>query len=249
MKDASAIFCIQNMDGIKQMSDNCQHPKINSFRFSSGETIKKCADCNEFDKEREQIFKKIGDAVEFPEDEQLVSDYKSGNESAFSMLFEKNSKLIRYYCWNEVSRFPNSEDLADDLAQATWMDLSSYLLKFKQDCSFHTIAKLVARNRALKWVRDNEQEQELSTNDEEVLKEIVDMRFGPVDQDLAVNDLLKSLNSEEKALVIAMVFEGHTAEEDDLAGKLGVDQSTVIRRFDRALEKLRDTLTEDSNGG
>jgi len=169
------------------------------------------------------------------EDTELIESYKNGDTEAFGKLFEKYKHFVYNCC---IKALKNPED-AEDVSQNVWVHFSAYLFQFKEDCSVRTILFRISKDRSIDYIRQKDTRSEEEQYSPEDLKELYAYSKESPDQDLLVNDMLKSLEPEEKALVIAMVFEGHTGEEDDLAGKLGVARSTVSRRLDRALEKLR----------
>lgn len=167
-------------------------------------------------------------------DKELIDAYKNGDPDALGELFGKYRSFI-YNCCLRILRNPEN---AEDVSQNVWIHLTSYLHQFNENCSFRTIAYRIARDRSIDYIRQLETKEECCLRSDELAELKLYAENAP-DFDLMINDMLQNLDLDERALVIAIVLEGHTAEEDDLAGKLGLARSTVNRRFDKALEKLR----------
>jgi RNA polymerase sigma-70 factor (ECF subfamily) len=166
-------------------------------------------------------------------DGEAIVAYKNGDEEGLRFLFDSHKSFV-YNCCLRILKNP---DDAEDVAQNTWLHLCSYLIEFNQDCSFRTIAYRTARDRSIDFLRKKESESEEILLPPEELSELLIYSSDSPDTDLAVNDMLRSLAPEDRALVIAKVYDGWSDEE--LAARLNQSESTLRRQINRVFERLK----------
>ncbi len=166
------------------------------------------------------------------ETKEAMTAYKNGDTEAFTRLFEAYRNTVQNWCLRELQ---NLED-AEDVSQNVWLDLAKYLLQFEPSIHFKNIAYRVARNRSLDFIRNRDARAEILMSPEELSNLPIESQDRP-DIDYEVNDMLKLLNSEDKALVIAKVYYGLSDEE--LAVNLGQSESTIRRQINRVFERLQ----------
>lgn len=82
-----------------------------------------------------------------PGEAELVQDALGGSEEAFAELVRLHQGRIRAY----LARHVRDRDVADDLAQETFLDAYRTLTTFRQEAPFRIWLIGIARNRALAY--------------------------------------------------------------------------------------------------
>jgi RNA polymerase sigma-70 factor, ECF subfamily len=163
-------------------------------------------------------------------DHEAILAYKEGNQEAFSELFSKYKIFVQNCCMKWVK---NPED-AEDVSQNVWIHLATYLLNFKELCSFKTIAYRVSKDRSIDFLRLEDPEILLSTEELDRLP----LQSGDTPEtDIIINDMLKTLDLEERVMIIAKI-EGYSDEE--LSNRLGKPVNSIKSDVFRIREKLRE---------
>ncbi|MEI6528509.1 MAG: RNA polymerase sigma factor [bacterium] len=179
-------------------------------------------------------------------DAQLVEEYLNGTESAFAELTGRYLKTVHNFAYY-LSRDKN---LADEIAQETFIKIWKNLAKFKQEGNFKTWLLIVARNTALDWLRKrkaiafSEFENEEGSNYLE--ENIVDLEALP---DEAFEEAERNKVLEKLLLEVPMLYREvlllHYQEEmtfEEIAKVLKRPVETVKSQHRRALILLRKRL-------
>src|SRR5437899_348867 len=86
------------------------------------------------------------------ETSKLVADVRSGSKEAFSHLVRLHQAKVRCY----LGRFVRGADAVDDLAQETFIAAYRSIAAYRQDSSVAHWLLGIARNLALKHLRDDQ---------------------------------------------------------------------------------------------
>jgi len=176
-------------------------------------------------------------------DYEAMLAYKTGDQDAFSYLFEKYRRVVKSWCFRHLQ--DNAD--AEEASQQVWLDLSQYLLNAKSGEDyisdemkagrFRNLAYRVAKNRSLDLIRnrDSQTSSEILMGPHEIENLSVEAESAP-DYDLQVNDLLKTLDLDERVMILLKV-EGYSDEE--LADKYDKPINTIKSDIFRIREKLR----------
>ena len=91
------------------------------------------------------------------EDEDLlIQQAKLGKQDAFTELYDRHHKLIRYIIYDIVK----NEDVADDLLSVTFTKAFSRLESYVNPISFEMWLKTIAINTAIDYIRSSKNEKQ-----------------------------------------------------------------------------------------
>ena len=178
-------------------------------------------------------------------DAELIQTVRSGAPAAFNALVERHYGLVYSI---SLARLQDRE-LAQDLAQEVF--LRAYLLLDRLEAPefFPAWVARITRNLATDWQRRGSRASRLlpMTPIEEVPHDIPDSglvdareRLDSKQRCAALHQALASLAPEHRELVLMHYMEG--LSHRDIAGRLGMDHSTVTRQLGRALKNMRGML-------
>ena len=99
-------------------------------------------------------------------DNELMLAFQKGDESAFTILFDKHVKGVL----NLLFRYVRDRFIAEDLSQEVFLRLYRYRDKYKPTAKFTTFLYTITTNLALNYIRDNKKRKmalfsALSAND------------------------------------------------------------------------------------
>lgn len=155
--------------------------------------------------------------------------------------FENIYRTYRDTVYNYLYYMCREEELAEDLAQETFLKIFQGLRRFRGDCSEKTWCLTVARNTFLSYARKR---QPLLLGGE--LPAERDKSFGsPLEEQVIrreegalVRRVLSALKEEERTILLLRDCEGIAYEE--LSRLLGITEANVKVRLHRARKKYRE---------
>lgn len=159
-------------------------------------------------------------------------------EQLFQQLIEDCGGGIARLAGSYVRNRAEREDLVQEIWLAIWRALSG----FRGDSSLRTFAYRIAHNRSVTQLarrRDSE--------DSEVLETVADERPGPEAQLVQSRDAERLMRAVSRLplgirQVLTLRFEGLSYSE--ISEVLGISESNVAVRLNRARERLNTKLTE-----
>lgn len=179
---------------------------------------------NELDKERYKRFID-GDVEGF---EELVLGYK---------------KVLIYF----LNRYVQDLDIAEDIAQDTFVDVYVYKERYNGKTSFKTYLFTIGRNKAIDYIRKNkhmrytvniEEQTEISSGENELIYNVIQNE----NKELIAN-ALNRMKEEYARVLILIDFEDFSYKE--AANVLGKTTSQVKVLVHRARKSLRKMLEEE----
>lgn len=183
-------------------------------------------------------------------DEQLISNYLSGDESAVAELVQRYLKLV----FNFLLRFVgNNIAEAEDLTQVVFIKAWSNLKKFKPEKKFKIWLFSIAKNVAIDYLRKKKiytvSKITDDSGDEQDIWEIIADPRPSAQQELEQQELVQELDlvidrlaPDEKMILLFYYQEELNFRE--IAELLGQSIDTVKSRQRRALVKLRKILSQ-----
>ena len=169
-------------------------------------------------------------------DNELLANFLADDGDAFRQLVER----YRLALVNYLYRFLGNRDIAEEVAQETFMAIFTHAGQFKQDASFRAWLYAIATNRARNAMR---RRQPLLA--EEIAEAVSD--FGnPIEsaarQEMiaAVRQAMEKLSEEHRAVFLLRFYQGLSYEEIAIA--LGCPTGTVKSRMCYALKRMRGIL-------
>jgi RNA polymerase sigma-70 factor (ECF subfamily) len=173
------------------------------------------------------------------EEKILIEQAKHGDKEAFSQLYNKYWRLIRYIIYDAIK----DDDITADLLSITFIKAYERLDYFVESISFEAWLKTIAINTVIDYVRKKKREQNnYSIDNEESAIQL------PSDNDPEA-DLIKSesleimkialtrLRSRYRNLLELRYFKGLTYEE--LSAELNIPIGTIKSDLCKAKRRLR----------
>lgn len=167
---------------------------------------------------------------------ELVARCKRGEREAQRALYEQTSQRV----FRLLTRMAHSADIAEDLAQETYLKAFSAIATFDERSAVHTWLYRIAVNEALQWLR----RKKPAPLDPEVAAVRADPRNNGHDAGtrLDVEGAMAALDPVDRAMLLLRYQEGldyrAIAEVTDIA------MGTVASRLNRARERLRELLRD-----
>ncbi len=183
-------------------------------------------------------------------DAELITEYRQGDERAFTLLVERYLLSVYRFLFH-LSR---SAAIADDLTQETFVKVWRHLSRFQTTKSFQTWVFSIARNTAIDFFRkkqpivfsqleDEEREYfENTIQDERPLPtEILDRQVDAEE----LQNALQTISPPAKAVVLMHDLEDMTFQA--IADATNESMNTVKSRYRRALLRLREYFNAKSD--
>lgn len=177
-----------------------------------------------------------------PRDEELISRTLKGDNSAFNALIERYFGMVYVLAFSRV----DERETAEDLTQEVFLRAYLHLSELREPRYFGTWIGRIARNLGTSWAKRHQRSSRLVPM---VPLDAVEDRVADPDakgvrdameaheQDAALRDALRQLSPEQRDLVLLRYAENLNQQE--IAERLGVNQSTVSRQISQALATLR----------
>ena len=171
-----------------------------------------------------------------PSDEDLLSRYAAENsDDAFAVLVARHLNLV-YSVAHRVVRSPH---LAEDIAQAVFIDLARNARTIKTGTPLVAWLHLVSRRTAIDTVRRESRRQAREAT-AAILSDTADMK-PPASPWTAVEPLLdeavESLDATDRTAILLRYFENKSLRE--VGAALGTSDDTAQKRVSRAVDQLR----------
>lgn len=183
------------------------------------------------------------------EDEDLlIEQAKLGKQDAFTELYNRHYKLIRYIIYDIVK----NDDVADDLLSITFTKAFARINSYVNPISFEMWLKTIAVNSSIDYIRSTKNEKQnhyidsednyvqLDSND--LTPEEAMMKEETAEQ---LKVALRKLRYKYRNIIELRYFKGLSYEE--LAEELSVPIGTVKSDLNKAKKKLREFFNNINN--
>ena len=179
------------------------------------------------------------------EDEDLlIQQAKLGKQDAFTELYDRHHKLIRYIIYDIVK----NEDVADDLLSVTFTKAFSRLESYVNPISFEMWLKTIAINTAIDYIRRNKKEQLNNYIDEEDSTiQLSGLEHSPEDNLIfqqninIVMDCIPRLKKKYRDLIYARL-DGKSYQQ--ISEELAIPEATVKTCLNKARQRLREMFNK-----
>jgi RNA polymerase sigma-70 factor, ECF subfamily len=164
-------------------------------------------------------------------DRKMVDHAREGSDEAFAELVELYQGRIRGY----LGRFIRDSNVVDDLVQNTFLSSYRKLGSWRGDASLGTWLLAIAKNEALRHLRDERlrREREAGAIEAAAVEDALDTREIEL---AALEKCLERLPEHSARLIREFYFEGRTAREiSEESGTKEVSVWVTILRIRRAL--------------
>lgn len=178
-------------------------------------------------------------------DEELIDRVQQGDHDAYRQLVERHQAFV----FTTILSLVNQRELAEDLAQETFLQAYRSLPKFKVRSRFSTWLYRIARNKVIDWSRSKAKKAQ---SHEMELKDIytADNSF---EDEVVMRDTTNRLRKLMRELpphyrdVLTMHFERELSIRE-IAGRLNIPHKTAQTRFIRGKKRLFQRWQEVNRG-
>ena len=179
------------------------------------------------------------------DDKGLIAKAQEGDLYSFDLLVKKYQKKIYFLAYRMVK----NHDVADDMAQETFINAYSSIKSFKLGYSFYTWLYRICVNLSINYLKrqkfvisESQFEEEVSplekkTESEDPLNLLVQKEQGK-----KIEQAIDSLPPKYKTVFVLRVYEDLSYEE--IAQALNISLGTVMSRLFRARERLQELLKD-----
>lgn len=173
-------------------------------------------------------------------DEELLERCRSGNNSGYSLLYQRYSKSV----FNSIFRLVNERQEAEDILQEVFLKAFSEIKSLKNADSFGGWIKRIAINQSLNFLRKRkihfteiEDDKMLDVKDDE-LEETLNKESRVQE----LQNAIAELPLQTRTIVTLFLFEEMPQEE--IAKMLNLPPGTVRSYYHRAKKKIFEKLTQ-----
>ena len=179
------------------------------------------------------------------EDEDLlIQQAKLGKQDAFTELYDRHHKLIRYIIYDIVK----NEDVADDLLSVTFTKAFSRLESYVNPISFEMWLKTITVNTAIDYIRRNKKEQLNNYIDDEESKiQLSGLEHSPEDDMIfqqninIVMECIPRLKKKYRDLIYARL-DGKSYQQ--ISQELAIPEATVKTCLNKARQRLKQLFNQ-----
>ncbi len=179
-------------------------------------------------------------------DQELVSKYIEGDESALEMLVARHLRSI----YNFALRLIGDKEGASDVAQEVFIKAWKNTKRYNSAQSFKTWIMAIARNSSIDWLRkrkflrfgdlDNKYSEEPFEDSLVDNEPLPDEIYERSEAKGVIEGLLQDLTPDQRTAVVLRHMEHYTFEE--IAEVTGKPHNTVKSHYRRALLAMRQKL-------
>lgn len=175
-------------------------------------------------------------------DNKLVEEYLNGREEVFAKLLEKHLSPV----FNFLYRITGSKEVAEDLAQETFVKVWKNLKNFNRNRSFKAWLFTIAKNTTYDYFKKKKEvafSAFVNEEGESIFNEIAGENILPDEilhrKDIAneLEEILKKLPPHYRAILLLHYKEDFSLHE--IAEILGEPYNTIKSRHQRGLGKLK----------
>lgn len=179
------------------------------------------------------------------ETSRLVADVRSGSKESFSQLVRLYQAKVRCY----LGRFVRGADVVDDLAQETFIAAYRSIATYKEESSLALWLLGIARNLALKHLRDDQRRRAHETDSfEAAFSRWSEERLGADDAGAArheevmaaLRSCMDGLQKHSAGMIRDAYYKGRTAAE--IAKDTGKSEGSVWVTMMRIRQTLRECI-------
>jgi RNA polymerase sigma-70 factor (ECF subfamily) len=170
--------------------------------------------------------------------EQLVEQFQNGQEDALKLLIKRfHPKLVR-----TISYHTRSGEAVDDIAQECWLGIIERLREVNLKISFDAWALMIARRKAIDWIRGQQQSRKRTQTmrAETKAKSEMNQTEYETDRQMQFDIAMQQLPATQK-MVLNMFYQEHLSLKE-ISEVLNITEGTVKSRLFYAREKLKNII-------
>lgn len=189
-----------------------------------------------------------------PELQKAVAEYQKGSVEAFNTLYEQSYKYL-HTC---VIHVVKNEDMAMDMLQETYLEISKSISQLKSTEDFLSWAAMIANRKCFAHLKkqkdilldgsglgDSDAEDSVSDyfeniadNEEFIPEEVLQDR----EKQRLIKEIIDGLNDMQRLCVIGFYY--NEQKQEEIAEELGIPVNTVKSHLNRAKVKIKEAVVE-----
>lgn len=169
-------------------------------------------------------------------DEQLVNEYKNGDNNCLGKLYERYYRKVYHKCLS----FTKNPDEANDIAQDVLMKAFANMNSFKGKSRFATWLYAITKNHCIAFSRERKNIHfENIIYNENLAEETVDLDERELyeQRELIIDNMLKYIRETERNILLLKYQQNYSIK--DLQKELNLSASAVKMRLQRARQKVQ----------
>jgi RNA polymerase sigma-70 factor, ECF subfamily len=174
-------------------------------------------------------------------DKQLIERILSGEKELYAIIVDRYKDRIAAVCFNMVK----DKNTAEEVGQETFIRLYKSLSQYNFKSTLSTYMTRIAINLSLnkldsikrrrnRFSAQNEDHHVFASLDTPISKQIENKEL--------VELALQSLPPDARSVVVLRMIEGYSVKET--SNMLGMAEGTVMSKLNRAMKKMKETLTK-----
>lgn len=172
--------------------------------------------------------------------DKAITAIAEGNNNALLVLYRNYGRLIYTVAKNIV----NNADDAEDVLQETLLRIIKYANDYQSGTNPAAWVLSIARNCANNLVLSRTPSNSVSLDDDDfrLLRESIADSGSSLDELSIMHDALHTLSTDERTIIKLKFYVGLSHKE--IASVMGIDHAAARKRYQRALEKLKNYYKE-----
>lgn len=180
--------------------------------------------------------------------QRAVSEYQNGKKESFNIIYEQSYKYL-HTC---VIHVVKNEDVAMDMLQETYLEISRSICQLKDIESFMSWAAMIANRKCFAYLRkqrdvlitveeddENSGFFEMIADNEAFIPETV---FQDREKVLLIKEIIDNLSDIQRLCIIGFYY--NEQKQDEIAMELGIPVNTVKSHLNRAKAKIKEAVVE-----
>lgn len=181
-------------------------------------------------------------------DDELIREYLNGDEKAFEELYHRYNVQI----FNFILSMIKDNEIANDIFQEVFIKLINKLPSYREG-NFKAMIYLIARNSVIDFIKSkkNKNERKMISTDQNIdeghtLEDLIPSDENPEKklittyENKKLYNAISTLPEDYREIILLKHFSGLKFEE--ISKILNVPIGTLLSRFKRAMDKLREKL-------
>jgi len=190
-----------------------------------------------------------------PELQKAVAEYQKGSVEAFNTIYEQSYKYL-HTC---VIHVVKNEDMAMDMLQETYLEISKSISQLKSTEDFLSWAAMIANRKCFAHLKKQKDvlldgsnlggEGDLSDSVGDYFENIADSEeFIPEtvlqdrEKQRLIKEIIDGLNDMQRLCVIGFYY--NEQKQEEIAEELGIPVNTVKSHLNRAKAKIKEAVVE-----
>lgn len=189
-----------------------------------------------------------------PELQKAVTEYQKGSVEAFNIIYEQSYKYL-HTC---VIHVVKNEDMAMDMLQETYLEISKSISQLKSTEDFLSWAAMIANRKCFAHLKkqkdilldgsgfgDSDTEdnvtdyfENIADNEEFIPETVLQDR----EKQRLIKEIIDGLNDMQRLCVIGFYY--NEQKQEEIAEELGIPVNTVKSHLNRAKAKIKEAVVE-----